>query len=53
MAYKDYLKQKAARDESLRKYHLAHPEMSQRALAKVFKISQARISKILKGERGK
>jgi len=47
MAYKDYLERIKERDENLRKYHEAHPGMSQRALAKVFKVSQARISKIL------
>jgi len=47
MAYKDYLQRIKERNENLIKYHKANPSMSQRALAKVFKVSQARISKIL------
>lgn len=48
MAYEDYLKQKADRDNRLWKYHLAFPSLNQRSLAKIFKISQARVSKILR-----
>jgi len=47
MAYKEYLERIKERDQNLIKYHEANPGMSQRALAKVFKISQARVSKII------
>lgn len=41
-------KLKIQRDESLYQYHLAHPLIRQRPLAKIFHISQVRVSKILK-----
>jgi len=52
MPYEDYLKNKEDRDERLWQHHKAHPEMSQRALAKQFRISQARVSEILKRKAG-
>ena len=48
MAYKEYLERIRKRNENIIRYKQEHPGASQRAIAKVFKISQARISKILK-----
>ncbi len=48
MAYKEYLISKQKRDENLIAYAQEHPKMSQRALAEVFKISEARVWVILR-----
>lgn len=53
MAYKEYLKRCADRDERLWLHHLAHPKMSQTSLANEFHISQSRVSKILKKKRAR
>ena len=36
------------RDESLIAYHEKHPRVRQRALARIYKISQARVNQILR-----
>ena len=51
MAYKEYLERCKDRDERLWQHSLVHPKMTQRSLANEFKISQARVSKILKRKR--
>ena len=48
MAYKDYLKRIKRRNQNLINYHKKHPNMTQEALAKVFKIDQSRVARILK-----
>lgn len=51
MAYKDYLERIKKRDLNLWNYHLKHPGITQEKLAKIFKINQARVSRILKRHR--
>jgi len=43
--------QKSRRNENLRRYHREHPEITQANLAKIFKISQPRVTQILSGQR--
>ena len=50
MGYKNYLERAKERDANLVKYFAKHPNMSQRALGKVFKISQARVAQIIRAE---
>jgi len=50
MAYSNYLEKKKDRDTRLYQHHLVHPKMTQRVLANIFKISQARVSIILRSE---
>lgn len=50
MSYK--YAEKRDRNERLRRYHAAHPDMTMRALAGVFKISSARVCVILNKGRG-
>ena len=42
---------KKDRNENLRRYHKAHPEMTHTNLARVFRISRARVTQILGGQR--
>jgi len=39
--------QKKERNENLHQYHLRHPEMTHLNLAHIFKISRARVTRIL------
>ena len=39
--------EKKKRNENLRQYHLAHPEMTHAKLARIFKISRVRVTQIL------
>jgi len=52
MSYRTLLKEAKKRDESLVAYHKKHPRVRQRALARMFKITQARVNQILKKYRG-
>ncbi len=47
MSYINYLDKMRARNENLRAYHLKHPKITQIRLARIFKISQSRVSRIL------
>jgi hypothetical protein len=38
---------KTTRNEHVYRYHLAHPEMKHKVLARIFKVSRARITQIL------
>ena len=38
---------KEQRNENLRQYHLRHPEITHKNLARIFKISRARVTQIL------
>lgn len=52
MAYKNYLKRIEQRDLNLVRYAAKHPAITQHALARIFKIDQSRVSRILKKYRG-
>lgn len=52
MSYQEYLERTKQRNLNLWNYHLRYPDMTQEALAKVFKLSQERVSRILKRFRG-
>lgn len=51
MGYKQQLEQKKKRDAKLYQYHLDHPQISVRDLGRIFKISGARVSQIIKKHR--
>jgi len=47
MSYENYKQRMKKRNENLISYHSKHPGIKQEDLAKIFKISQSRISRIL------
>lgn len=53
MGYKQELERKQARDKRLYQYHLAHPLISSRGLAGIYKLSHVRICQIIKKEAAK
>ncbi len=53
MGYKQQLEKLKKRDTKLYQYHLDNPLISVRDLGKIFKISYARVSQILKAMRSK
>lgn len=52
MSYENYIKRIRERDSNLFNYHRKHPEISQEKLGKIFKVSQSRISRILRRDNG-
>jgi len=46
MSYK--LKDKRARNKRIENFIISHPDMTQTSIAKIFRISQSRVSRILK-----
>ncbi len=51
MGYKQELERKQVRNQKLYQYHLDNPKISVRDLGKIFKISHARVSQILREQK--
>ena len=53
MSYKNYIEKIRQRNQNLIRYHEKHPEINQESLARIFKIDQSRVSRILKSNGNK
>ncbi len=47
MSYENYLSRKETRNRKLMRYHQKYPQITQKDLARIFKLSQSRVSRIL------